>query len=78
MSMQNMDRKVALVIMFIAVVYLVLSFRLPEYPYALVDADALPKGLGYLLLLLSVILFLFKIGPRKTKRSKKGILKKMI
>ena len=75
MSIQNMDRKVALVIMFIAVVYLVLSFRLPEYPYALVDADALPKGLGYLLLSLSVILF-FQNRPEKDEEKQKRNIKK--
>ena len=75
MTVHNMDRKLAVVIMGIAIIYLVLSFRLPEYPYALIDADFLPKGLGYLLLILSVILF-FQNRPETEEEKEKRSIKK--
>ena len=55
MSLHSMDRKVALVIMAISIIYLLLSYQLPHYPYTQVDADVLPKGLGFLLLGLAIL-----------------------
>ncbi|WP_054949083.1 tripartite tricarboxylate transporter TctB family protein [Numidum massiliense] len=51
------DRKIAIVLFAAAVFYLWGAYRLPEFPYTPMDADVIPKGLGYLLALLSVILF---------------------
>lgn len=73
--LQTMDRKVALVIMAVAIIYLVLSYQLPDFIYTQVDADALPKGLGYLLLGLSVLLFIQNV-PETSEQKEKRTLKK--
>ncbi|UXH46028.1 tripartite tricarboxylate transporter TctB family protein [Rossellomorea vietnamensis] len=52
------DRIISLVLLVFAVVYLALSYRLPAFPYAVIDSDVLPKGLGYLLIILAIVLFL--------------------
>ncbi|MCA0172233.1 tripartite tricarboxylate transporter TctB family protein [Bacillus sp. RAR_GA_16] len=54
----SVERKVALVLFVLSILYLVSSFQLPAFPYAIVDADALPKGLGFLLAALSILLFI--------------------
>ncbi|KKB36165.1 tripartite tricarboxylate transporter TctB family protein [Bacillus thermotolerans] len=51
------SRWIALLLLAIAGVYLVLAYQLPEFPYAIIDSDVLPKGLGFLLIILSVVLF---------------------
>ncbi|MFC4075272.1 tripartite tricarboxylate transporter TctB family protein [Salinithrix halophila] len=53
------DRQASIVLMIIAVLYLLFSYRLPSYALAVMDADALPIGLGWLLLVLAVLLFFF-------------------
>ncbi|MHA6261060.1 tripartite tricarboxylate transporter TctB family protein [Sporosarcina sp. CAU 1771] len=75
MSIKTMDRKIGLVIMGIAVFYLVLSFQLPEFPYTQVDADVIPKGLGFLLLGLGALLFL-QNKPETEEEKKKRYINK--
>lgn len=76
MSIHNMDRKVALVIMGIAIVYLVFSFQLPIFPYAAVDADVLPKGLGFVMLTLAIILFV-QNRPETDEQKQRRTIKKV-
>ncbi|WP_201716063.1 tripartite tricarboxylate transporter TctB family protein [Rossellomorea arthrocnemi] len=52
------DRIISLILLVFAGVYLALSYRLPAFPYAIIDSDVLPKGLGYLLIILAIVLFL--------------------
>ncbi|RBW68033.1 tripartite tricarboxylate transporter TctB family protein [Bacillus taeanensis] len=56
----NTQKKISVVLMALALGYLLLSFQLPAFPYAIVDSDVLPKGLGFLLLILSILLFIEK------------------
>jgi putative tricarboxylic transport membrane protein len=51
------DRKAALVLAVVSLIYLTFSYQIPDYALAVMDADALPIGLGWLLLVLSVLLF---------------------
>ncbi|TLS38544.1 tripartite tricarboxylate transporter TctB family protein [Pseudalkalibacillus caeni] len=55
--LKSIDRKVSIVLFVFAIIYLIASYRLPAFSYSIVDADALPKGLGVLLAILSVLLF---------------------
>ena len=68
----SVERKVAIVLLLISILYLVLSFQIPTFPYSIVDADALPKGLGFLLAGLSILLFI----QNPVKDRKKSDLKK--
>ncbi|WLR61410.1 tripartite tricarboxylate transporter TctB family protein [Guptibacillus hwajinpoensis] len=68
----SVERKIAIVLLLISILYLFLSFQLPAFPYAIVDADALPKGLGILLAALSILLFI--LNP--TEDRKKSDIKK--
>lgn len=75
MSLRNMDRKVALVLMAVAVFYLILSYQLPDFAYTQVDADVLPKGLGFIMIGLAVLLFL-QNKPETASEKEKRSLKK--
>lgn len=68
----SVERKVAIVLLLLSILYLVLSFQIPTFPYSIVDADALPKGLGFLLAALSILLFI----QNPTEDRKKSDLKK--
>ncbi|MEN1969578.1 tripartite tricarboxylate transporter TctB family protein [Lentibacillus sp. N15] len=57
---QTTNKKVSIVLILIAIVYLVLSFRLPAYAYVPVDSDIVPIGLGVILLFLSGMLYFIK------------------
>lgn len=70
------DRKIAILLAVFAVIYLILSYQLPKFPYAIVDSDVLPKGLGFLLLVLSIILFIQNntgSGSLKNQRNGKEV-----
>lgn len=58
--LKRTNQKLAVGLAVLALIYLVLSFRLPSFPYALIDADVIPKALGVLLFVLSVLLFFEK------------------
>ncbi|WP_252313193.1 hypothetical protein [Sinobaca sp. H24] len=67
-------RKVSLVLIAIAVFYLYLAFQLPSFMNSIIDSDTLPKTLGVLLIVLSLILFFMpdmKHRSRKAQHSKK-------
>ncbi|WP_347548644.1 tripartite tricarboxylate transporter TctB family protein [Pseudalkalibacillus hwajinpoensis] len=68
----SVERKVAISLLLISILYLVLSFQIPPFPYSIVDADALPKGLGFILVVLSIFLFIQNpIEDRKKSDLKK-------
>ncbi len=76
MILKPINRKLGLVLAGFAGLYLFLSYQIPSYAYALVDADVVPKGLGFLLLLLSVLLFLQKKEETEQEKQKRSIPKK--
>ncbi|WP_307338369.1 tripartite tricarboxylate transporter TctB family protein [Caldalkalibacillus uzonensis] len=69
------DRKIAVMLFILALVYLILSYQLPEFPYAIMDSDVLPKGLGYLLLVLAIILFVESKTETEGQRKKRQLSK---
>ena len=73
--LHTMDRKIAIVIAAISISYLVLSYQLPSFAYTQVDADVLPKGLGYLMLGLAVLLFI-QNKPETNEQKAQRTLKK--
>lgn len=72
----SINRKLGLLIFIVAAVYLYLSFQLPNYEYAPIDADVIPKGLGILLLVLSVFLFFSRVVETEAEKEKRNIPKK--
>lgn len=72
----SINRKLGLLLFIIAAVYLYLSFQLPNYEYAPIDADVIPKGLGILLLVLSVFLFFSHVVETDAEKAKRNIPKK--
>ncbi|MEC5423137.1 tripartite tricarboxylate transporter TctB family protein [Virgibacillus sp. C22-A2] len=67
------NRVVGLILFFIAITYLFLSFRLPPYPLVPVDSDAVPIVLGVLLTIFSIILFFTKETEQEKSEEKKVI-----
>lgn len=61
----SLNKKLSVALFVIAIFYLVLAFQLPEYALVPVDSDAIPKILGFLLLILSIILFFSKDEQKK-------------
>lgn len=74
--LSTMNRRIGLLLFIIASVYLYLSFQLPNYPYAPIDADVIPKGLGILMLILSVALFFSRAVETEAEKAKRNIPKK--
>ncbi|MHA6252787.1 tripartite tricarboxylate transporter TctB family protein [Oceanobacillus sp. CAU 1775] len=75
---KTVNQKVSLVLLAIGAIYLVLAFQIPSYPYTQIDADVIPKGLGYLLIFLSILLFFSKDSETKEQKEKRDIPKKEV
>ncbi|SHH15630.1 tripartite tricarboxylate transporter TctB family protein [Virgibacillus chiguensis] len=58
--LKTLNRKIAVLLWCIAILYLFFAYRLPSYAYVPIDSNALPIILGILLLVLSTILFFEK------------------
>ncbi|MFB5664302.1 tripartite tricarboxylate transporter TctB family protein [Alteribacillus sp. HJP-4] len=71
--LKPIHRKVSLVLIAIAVYYLYLSFQLPSFMNALIDASSMPKAVGFLLILLSVILFFTPDKETNEEKQKRQI-----
>jgi putative tricarboxylic transport membrane protein len=78
MFLQTMDRKIAVVLFIVALIYILFSYQLPAFPYTIVDADVLPTGLGYLLVLLSLILFLQNRPETEEQKQKRKLQKQEV
>lgn len=76
--LKAVNQKVGLVLLVIGIVYLVLAYQIPSYPYTEVDADAIPKVLGFLLIILSVFLFLSKDSETEEQKERRKIPKKEV
>ncbi|WP_170006181.1 tripartite tricarboxylate transporter TctB family protein [Bacillus fonticola] len=65
------NRVASLFLLILAIVYLLLSYQLPVYPYVPVDSDFVPKTLGYILIALSIALFFVKEKQTSDKEEEK-------
>lgn len=74
--LKSVNQKIALILIAITIFYLIMSYRLPTYPYIPVDADAIPKVLGWLLLGLAIILFFSKDIDTEEQKAKRKVKKK--
>lgn len=76
--LKNVNQRIAIVLAVLSAFYLILSYQLPTYPYIPVDADAIPKTLGWLLLALSVGLFFSKDRDSEEQKAKDTFQKDVI
>ncbi|MGX8790302.1 tripartite tricarboxylate transporter TctB family protein [Oceanobacillus oncorhynchi] len=76
--LKSINSRVSLVLLVIAIVYLIFSYQLPSYAYTEVDADVIPKALGWLLVFLAILLFFSKDNETEAQRQKRNIPKKEI
>lgn len=76
--LKTVNQKVSLVLLAIGAGYLILAYQIPSYPYTQVDADIIPKVLGYLLIFLSVLLFLSKDSETEEQKARRKIPKKEV
>lgn len=74
--LSTINQRIGLFLFIVAAVYLYLSYQLPNYPYAPIDADVIPKGLGILMLILSVALFFSRAKETEGEKTKRDIPKK--
>lgn len=70
------NQRISLFLFLLAAGYLILSYQLPSYPYTSVDADVIPKGLGWILLVLSIFLFFSKDTETTEQKERRNIPKK--
>ena len=75
---KTVNQKVSIVLLVIAIVYLLLAYQLPSYPYTNVDADVIPKGLGWLQVILSILLFISRDSETEEQKDSRKIPKKEI
>ncbi|NBI29138.1 tripartite tricarboxylate transporter TctB family protein [Chengkuizengella marina] len=76
--LNSMNRKVSIVIFLFSIIYLIYSYQIEPSPFAKIDADIMPKGLGYLLLILSVFLFIENKEETEQEKAKRNISKQEI
>jgi len=76
--LSTINQRIGLLLFLIASVYLYLSFQLPNYPYSPVDADVIPKGLGILMIILSIALYFSRAKETDAEKAKRAIPKKEI
>lgn len=74
--LKSINNWVSLILLVIAAVYLILSYQLPAYAYTEVDADVIPKALGWLLVFLAILLFFSKDNETEEQRQRRNIPKK--
>lgn len=75
---QATNKKIGITVACVSIFYLILSYQLPKYNLAIVDADVVPKILGWLLLFLSVLLFIRKDEETAEQKQKRDIPKREI
>jgi putative tricarboxylic transport membrane protein len=75
---RTLNQRVSIVLLVLAIVYLILAFQLPSFAYTNIDADVVPKGLGFLLVALSIGLFFAKESETEEQKARRNIPKKDI
>ncbi|NDI37119.1 tripartite tricarboxylate transporter TctB family protein [Chengkuizengella sediminis] len=76
--LNSMNRKVSIVIFLLSTLYLFYSYQIEPSPFAKIDADIMPKGLGYLLLILSVLLFIENKEETEQEKAKRSLTKQEV
>lgn len=76
--LKTINQKVSLVLLAIGLAYLVFAYQIPSFPYTDVDADVIPKSLGYFLIFLSILLFLAKDSESEEQKERRNIPKKEV
>ncbi|VXB44161.1 conserved membrane hypothetical protein [Bacillus sp. 349Y] len=74
----TVNKGISIVLMLVSVTYLIMAFLLPEYPFVPVDADLIPKILGFCLLILSVCFFFSKDIDTEDQKAKRVIPRKEV
>ncbi|MBO8157000.1 MAG: tripartite tricarboxylate transporter TctB family protein [Bacillaceae bacterium] len=74
--LRSVNQKISIILLLVAVFYLIFSYQLPSYPYIPVDADFIPKVLGWLLVILAIALFFAKDQDSEEQKAKRRIPKK--
>lgn len=74
----RINQKISLILAVIAGFYLLLSYNLPKYPNAIIDADVVPKGLGILLLFFAILLYFDKKEETEAEKQKRTIAKENV
>lgn len=76
--LSRINQKIAVILAILAGVYLLLSFNLPKYSNAIIDADVVPKGLGLLLMFFAVLLYFDKKQEAEAEKLKRTITKENV
>ncbi|APC49220.1 tripartite tricarboxylate transporter TctB family protein [Virgibacillus halodenitrificans] len=76
--LNTLNKRVSCVLLLLAIGYLVLAYQLPTYPYTPVDADVIPKGLGFLLVGLAICLYFAKDSETQEQKARRNIPRKDI
>lgn len=74
--LKTINQRISMILIILAVCYLILSYQIPSFPYSPVDADAIPKGLGWLLIVLAIFLYFSKDQESVEQKEKRNIPKK--
>jgi putative tricarboxylic transport membrane protein len=76
--LSRINQKIAVILAILAGIYLLLSFNLPKYPNAIIDADVVPKGLGLLLMFFAVLLYFDKKEETEAEKLKRTLTKENV
>lgn len=71
--LKTINQRASVVLILLAAGYLYLSYQLPSFAYTRVDADVLPKALGWLLVILSIALFFSKDSESEEQKARRNI-----
>ncbi|SES73633.1 putative tricarboxylic transport membrane protein [Salinibacillus kushneri] len=74
--LKRINQRIAVVLFVISAGYLIMSYQLPSFAYTAVDADVIPKGLGYLLTMLSIVLYFSKNTETEEQKERRNIPKR--
>ncbi|RSL31693.1 tripartite tricarboxylate transporter TctB family protein [Salibacterium salarium] len=73
--LKPIHRKVSLILIVFAIFYLYLSYQLQSFGSGPIGTDTMPKALGYLLVVLSILLFMTKDQETEEDKKKRSIAK---
>src|SRR5699024_7836246 len=76
--LKTTNQKVSLILLAIGIFYLIVAYMIPSFPFTEVDADVIPKTLGFLFIFLCILLFLSKDSDTDEQKEARKIPKKEI